>query len=79
MQLQQMGIVRGGGQLVCAFHFQNAYGIDGRAPDQNKIQMSLDRYALMLPVDFKLGKYMQAQRFQSLPNPGLEPVPALQL
>ena len=61
VQLQQMGIVRRSWLLVCAFHFQNAYGIDGRAPDQHKIKMGFNGHALMLPVDFKLGQHIQTQ------------------
>ena len=73
-----MGIVRRSRQLVRTLHFQNPYGIDGRTPDHHKIQMCLDGYALMLPVDLKLGQYMQAQGCQSLANPGFKPMPALQ-
>ena len=46
--------------------------------DQHKIQMCLNGYALMLPVDLKLGQYMQTQRCQSLANPGFKPMPPLQ-
>jgi len=47
--------------VVCAFNFQNAYGIDRWAPRPAQNQDELDGHALMLPVDLKLGQYMQAQ------------------
>lgn len=53
-------------QLVGAFNFQNAYGIDGCAPYQHKIKMGFDGHALMLPVNLKLGQNIQAQRGQRL-------------
>ena len=73
-----MGIVRGSGQFVCAFHFQNSNSVDGRTPDQHEVQMGLDGHALMLPGNFKLGQNMQTQRRQRLPHTGFKPVAPLQ-
>ena len=59
-----MRIVRCVGQLVRTFYFQNSNSVDGRTPAQHEVQMGLDGHALMLPVNFKLGQDMQAQRRQ---------------